>query len=138
MPKCERACIAAVFGTRPEAVKMAPLLSELSLRPDLFELHVIVTAQHREMLDQVLDIFSIVPEYDLGIMRERQSLTSILTRALSGSSQCSRNLPDLVLFTATRRRHLPPAWPRSMRRSSLGMSKRVSGATTSSTRFRRR
>jgi UDP-N-acetylglucosamine 2-epimerase (non-hydrolysing) len=98
LPKCERACIAAVFGTRPEAVKMAPLLSELSLRPDLFELHVIVTAQHREMLDQVLDIFSIVPEYDLGIMRERQSLTSILTRALSGlESVFAEICPDLVL-----------------------------------------
>lgn len=98
MLKRERVRIAAVFGTRPEAVKMAPLLSELSLRPDSFELHVIVTAQHREMLDQVLEIFSIVPEYDLGIMRERQSLTGILTRALSGlESVFARIDPDLVL-----------------------------------------
>lgn len=94
----ERVRIAAVFGTRPEAVKMAPLVSELSLRPDLFELHVIVTAQHREMLDQVLDIFSIAPEYDLGIMRERQSLTGILTRALTGLESVFAEIsPDLVL-----------------------------------------
>lgn len=98
MLKRERVRIAAVFGTRPEAVKMAPLLSELSLRSDLFELRVIVTAQHREMLDQVLDIFSIVPDYDLGIMRERQSLTGILTRALSGLESAFAEIsPDLVL-----------------------------------------
>lgn len=77
---------------------MAPLVAELSRRSDWFELHVVVTAQHREMLDQVLELFSIAPGYDLGIMRDRQSLTDILTRALSGlESVFAKIEPDLVL-----------------------------------------
>jgi UDP-N-acetylglucosamine 2-epimerase (non-hydrolysing) len=90
--------VVAAFGTRPEAVKMAPLVTELASRPDWFDLHVVVTAQHREMLDQVLELFSIVPEYDLGIMRRRQSLTGILTRALTGLEAVFAKIhPDLVL-----------------------------------------
>jgi len=66
-----------VFGTRPEAIKMAPLVKEFEKFPDLFEIRVCVTAQHREMLDQVLDLFNIEPEYDLNVMRSNQDLNSI-------------------------------------------------------------
>ena len=73
--------VMTVFGTRPEAIKMAPLAIELEKNPEI-ESIVCVTAQHREMLDQVLDLFEIKPDYDLDIMKERQSLLGITTRVL--------------------------------------------------------
>ncbi len=89
--------IMTIFGTRPEAVKMAPLVLELQARPGVKSL-CCVTAQHREMLDSVLDIFRIRPDYDLDIMRPRQSLTEITTRCLSGMEEVlSEASPDLVL-----------------------------------------
>ena len=75
--------VMTVFGTRPEAIKMAPLAIELKKNPNI-ESIVCVTAQHREMLDQVLDLFKIIPDYDLDIMKERQSLLGITTRVLEG------------------------------------------------------
>ena len=66
--------VMSIFGTRPEAIKMAPLVKELEAHPDKIESIVCVTAQHREMLDQVLDIFNIKPDYDLDIMKSRQTL----------------------------------------------------------------
>lgn len=91
--------ILLVFGTRPEAIKMAPLVKELQRRPDRFKTIVTVTGQHRQMLDQVLDLFDITPEYDLDIMKQGQDLTDVTTRVLSGMrdvlNQCER--PDLVL-----------------------------------------
>ena len=75
--------VLVVFGTRPEAIKLAPVLVQLERSP-LFEPVVVVTGQHREMLAQVLDLFSIVPDHDLEILEPRQSLTSITTRALAG------------------------------------------------------
>ena len=87
-----------IFGTRPEAVKMAPLVNELKSRPDEFETVVCVTAQHREMLDQVLQAFKIVPEYDLNIMQQGQTLTQITTRALEGLERVLDEVkPDIVL-----------------------------------------
>ena len=87
-----------IFGTRPEAVKMAPLVNELKSRPDEFETIVCVTAQHREMLDQVLQAFKIVPEYDLNIMQQSQTLTQITTRALEGLERVLDEVkPDIVL-----------------------------------------
>lgn len=87
-----------IFGTRPEAVKMAPLVNELKSRPDEFETIVCVTAQHREMLDQVLQAFKIVPEYDLNIMQQGQTLTQITTRALEGLERVLDEVkPDIVL-----------------------------------------
>lgn len=74
--------VMTIFGTRPEAVKMAPLVKKLEDYPELFESIVTVTAQHREMLDQVLADFSIVPNYDLDIMKEGQTLTEITSRVL--------------------------------------------------------
>lgn len=90
--------VMSIFGTRPEAIKMAPLVLELQKYPDQIEAIVTVTAQHRQMLDQVLDIFSVVPDYDLDIMQNRQTLTDITTRALEGLDQIMKEVkPDIVL-----------------------------------------
>ncbi|MDI6600458.1 MAG: UDP-N-acetylglucosamine 2-epimerase (non-hydrolyzing) [Thermoanaerobacteraceae bacterium] len=86
-----------VFGTRPEAIKMAPLILEFK-RHEAFEPLVCVTAQHREMLDQVLDIFKIEANYDLDIMQEKQTLTDITTKSLKGLEDVFTSVkPDLVL-----------------------------------------
>lgn len=90
--------IAVVFGTRPEAIKMAPVIKELNKQQDWFKLIVIVTAQHREMLDQVLDLFSITPDYDLNIMKKNQTLSDITTDVLKGIEAIYLNeKPDMVL-----------------------------------------
>ncbi|MBT2756606.1 UDP-N-acetylglucosamine 2-epimerase (non-hydrolyzing) [Mesobacillus foraminis] len=87
-----------VFGTRPEAIKMAPLVLELQKQEEHFESIVTVTAQHRQMLDQVLDIFGIVPDYDLNIMKDRQTLVGVTTRALEGLDGVMKEVkPDIVL-----------------------------------------
>lgn len=89
--------ILVVFGTRPEAIKMAPLIKELRTKPD-FKVIVCVTAQHREMLDQVLDIFNIVPDYDLNIMSSNQSLIKITTLVLAGIDKIiEEEQPNLVI-----------------------------------------
>jgi len=89
--------VLVVFGTRPEAIKMAPVVKELERSP-WFEPRVVVTAQHREMLDQVLDLFGIVPAHDLDIMRPGQSLFDVTGRALRGLEEVfSRESPDFVL-----------------------------------------
>jgi len=90
--------VMTVFGTRPEAIKMAPLVLELQKRSSEFESIVTVTAQHREMLDQVLEIFNITPDYDLNIMKKQQSLAQITTRALEGLDKVMKETqPDIVL-----------------------------------------
>jgi UDP-N-acetylglucosamine 2-epimerase (non-hydrolysing) len=90
--------VLAVFGTRPEAIKMAPLVKELEKYPAEIECKVAVTAQHREMLDQVLQLFAIRPAYDLNIMQQGQTLFDITGRALSGLKQVfETEKPDLVL-----------------------------------------
>ncbi len=89
--------VMSVFGTRPEAVKMAPLVKELE-RYDELESIVCVTAQHREMLDQVLDIFKLEAHYDLNIMKDRQTLTGITVRVLEGLEKVLDEVrPDIVL-----------------------------------------
>ncbi|POT54560.1 UDP-N-acetylglucosamine 2-epimerase (non-hydrolyzing) [Citrobacter amalonaticus] len=89
--------VLTVFGTRPEAIKMAPLVHALAKDPD-FEARVCVTAQHREMLDQVLNLFSIVPDYDLNIMQPGQGLTEITCRILEGLKPILADFkPDVVL-----------------------------------------
>ena len=86
-----------VFGTRPEAIKVAPLVQALQVSP-LFEPVVAVTAQHREMLDQVLELFEIVPDFDLNIIEPRQTLTDVTTRALSRLSPLFAEVsPDAVV-----------------------------------------
>ena len=90
--------VMTIFGTRPEAIKMAPLVKELERHADEIDSIVCVTAQHRQMLDQVLEIFGIVPDYDLNIMKDRQTLVGIATRALEGLDQVMKEAqPDLVL-----------------------------------------
>ena len=89
--------VLTVFGTRPEAIKMAPLVHALAKDP-YFEARVCVTAQHREMLDQVLHLFSIVPDYDLNIMKPGQGLTEITCRILEGLKPVLESFrPDVVL-----------------------------------------
>lgn len=90
--------VMTIFGTRPEAIKMAPLVKELKKNSDKIESIVCVTAQHRQMLDQVLDIFDIKPDYDLNIMKDRQTLVEIVTRSLEGLDKVMKEAkPDIVL-----------------------------------------
>ncbi|RFU64021.1 non-hydrolyzing UDP-N-acetylglucosamine 2-epimerase [Peribacillus glennii] len=90
--------VMTIFGTRPEAIKMAPLVLELKKYPDMIDPYVTVTAQHREMLDQVMDVFRITPDFDLDIMKNRQTLVDVTTRALEGLDQVMKEVkPDLVL-----------------------------------------
>lgn len=89
--------IMTVFGTRPEAIKMCPLVNEIKKRDEL-EVVVCVTAQHRQMLDQVLSTFNIIPDYDLNIMKDRQTLFDITTGVLEGIKEVlEKEKPDVVL-----------------------------------------
>ncbi len=89
--------VMCVFGTRPEAIKICPLVNELKTRPGL-EVVVCVTAQHRQMLDQVLETFGVVPDYDLNIMKDRQTLFDITANILSGiKGVLEAEKPDVVL-----------------------------------------
>lgn len=89
--------VMTIFGTRPEAIKMAPLVKELKSRKEI-ECIVCVTAQHREMLDQVLEVFGITPDYDLNIMNKGQTLSDITNRALKGLEEIIREVkPQIVL-----------------------------------------
>ena len=94
----ERLKVMTIFGTRPEAIKMAPLVLELQKHPEKIESIVTVTAQHRQMLDQVLSIFGITPDFDLNIMKDRQTLIDITTRGLEGLDKVMKEAkPDIVL-----------------------------------------
>lgn len=87
-----------VFGTRPEAIKMAPLVKEFQKHPETFKTIVCVTGQHREMLDQVLKIFEIVPDFDLNIMKQGQDLYDVTARVLTGMRDVFKECkPDVVL-----------------------------------------
>lgn len=87
-----------VFGTRPEAIKMAPLIEHAAQYDEVFERMVVVTAQHRDMLDQVLKLFNIQPDYDLDIMEHAQGLTTIMTKAMQGLEEILlREKPDMLL-----------------------------------------
>ena len=89
--------VMTIFGTRPEAIKMAPLVKELEKRKEI-ESIVCVTAQHREMLDQVLEVFDIKPDYDLNIMKQGQTLSEITSRVLMGLEDVmKKEKPNIVL-----------------------------------------
>ena len=95
--KCEMKKIMVIFGTRPEAIKLCPLILELKNRSSL-EVKVCVTAQHRQMLDQVLKTFNVVPDFDLNIMKERQTLFDITTNILNGiKTVLEEERPEIVL-----------------------------------------
>ena len=90
--------VMTIFGTRPEAIKMAPLVLELQKHSEQIESIVTVTAQHRQMLDQVLETFNITPDYDLNIMKDRQTLVDVATNALQGLDSVMKEAkPDIVL-----------------------------------------
>ena len=90
--------IMLVFGTRPEAIKMVPLVKEFQKYPEYFKIVICVTGQHREMLDQVLALFDIIPDYDLNIMKQGQDLYDITAKVLIGMRDVLRKVhPDIVL-----------------------------------------
>lgn len=94
----EKIKLMTVFGTRPEAIKMCPLVLEMRKYPEFIQPIVAVTAQHREMLDQVLELFGIKPDYDLNIMTNGQTLHDVTTRALMGLKDVLEEAkPDMVL-----------------------------------------
>ncbi|PYZ96091.1 UDP-N-acetylglucosamine 2-epimerase (non-hydrolyzing) [Alteribacter lacisalsi] len=94
----EKRKVMTIFGTRPEAIKMCPLVLELEKHHEEIESIVTVTGQHREMLDQVLGIFGVTPDEDLNVMQSRQTLTEVTTRTLEGLDEVMKRLkPDLVL-----------------------------------------
>ena len=149
-----------VFGTRPEAIKMAPLVREFQKHTDLFECEVCVTGQHRQMLDQVLEIFDIRPDYDLNIMKAGQDLYDVTARVLTGMRDIlDRSQPDVVFVhgdtttsTATalaafyrqipvmhveaglRTHDIYSPWPEEMNRQITGRIARVHIAPTSLSR----
>ncbi|AYD39195.1 UDP-N-acetylglucosamine 2-epimerase (non-hydrolyzing) [Clostridium fermenticellae] len=93
----DRIKIITIFGTRPEAIKMAPLVKKMRKKPCI-ESKICVTAQHRQMLDQVLNLFDIEPDFDLNVMKDKQSLTGITSRVLIGLEEIFKSeKPDLVL-----------------------------------------
>ena len=89
--------ISFIFGTRPEGIKLCPLILAMRAQPD-FELHVCVTAQHREMLDQVLEVFSVVPDVDLDLMEPNQTLAGLTSRAIARiDDYLAEYQPDMVI-----------------------------------------
>lgn len=90
--------VMTVFGTRPEAIKMAPVVGALKKRANEFETVTVVSAQHRQMLDQVLNIFKIKPDYDLDIMQREQTLSKITTRVITSLDKVIEEAqPDIIL-----------------------------------------
>lgn len=90
--------ISIIFGTRPEAIKLAPVILELKLNPDFFDINICVTAQHRQMLDQILEVFKIKPNVDLNLMKPNQTLVSLTSEAAVGiDNYLNREKPDLIL-----------------------------------------
>lgn len=110
--------VMTVFGTRPEAIKMAPVVLELQKHADKIQTIVAVTAQHRQMLDQVLDLFRITPDYDLDIMSQGQTLYDITTKSLMGLKDVlAKENRTWSWSTAIRRRPSPAPWLRITSRS---------------------
>lgn len=115
--------IMIVFGTRPEAIKMCPLVKELKKR-DAFQVTVCVTAQHRQMLDQVLETFDVIPDYDLNIMKPKQSLFDITINVLGGIKNILEEVhPDVVLVHGDTSLHSLRHWRASICKYRSGMWK---------------
>ena len=87
-----------IFGTRPEAIKLAPVINTFKLRENKFKTIVIVTAQHRQMLDQVLKLFKIVPDFDLNVMQPNQTLSSLTSKILKELSILLKKIKPDVIF----------------------------------------
>lgn len=121
-----------VFGTRPEAIKMCPLVKEFQKDAENFKTIVCVTGQHREMLDQVLTIFDVKPDYDLNIMKQGQDLYDVTARVILGMRDVLKEAqPDVVLCMATQQRRLRLLSLRSINRFLSGTWKRDCAPTTS-------
>ena len=130
--------VMTIYGTRPEAIKMAPLISAVRAHPALSPI-VAVTGQHREMLDQVNELFEIVPDFDMDLMSPGATLTQITTRALAATSELlGRVLPDVVVVQETPPAPSRPHWLPSTTTSRSSTSRRVCGPATSTRRSRRR
>ena len=128
-----------VFGTRPEAIKMAPLVKGLQARPDQFETVVCVTAQHREMLDQVLKLFEIVPEHDLNVMKPGQDLFDITANILTGLKPVlAGERPDWVLVHGDTTTTLAASLAAFYSQIRWAMSKPACAPATSARRFPKR
>ncbi len=109
--------IMLVFGTRPEAIKMAPLVKEFQKHKDVFKTIVCVTGQHREMLDQVLHLFDIVPDHDLNIMKQGQDLYDVTAKVLVGMRDVlKKTQPDIVLVHGDTTTSTAAAWQHSINR----------------------
>lgn len=135
----EKIKVMTVFGTRPEAIKMAPVVLELEKYPDLITPIVAVTAQHRDMLDQVLHLFKIKPDYDLNIMAQGQTLFDITTKAMNGLNEVlSKENRILSWCMAIRRRLLPAHWQAIIMKSRWAMWKQVSERSINIRRFRKK
>ena len=129
--------IMLVFGTRPEAIKMAPLVKEFQKYPEDFRTIVCVTGQHREMLDQVLEIFEIKPDYDLNIMKQGQDLYDVTACSACGIS-LKRSIRMSCLSMAILRLRLLPRLLRSISRFLSDMSRPVCARTIFTVRGRKR
>ncbi len=131
--------IFVVFGTRPEAIKMAPVIKQLKKKPDRFQVVVCVTGQHRQMLDQITDWFSIAVDYDLDLMRDNQFVSSITINALQKIEEIlGVEEPEMVLVQGIPRRLLSAPLPRTTRKYRLVTWSRGSGPGTSTTPFPKR
>ena len=120
-----------VFGTRPEAIKMAPLVKEFEKYPEQFKTVVCVTGQHREMLDQVLHLFEIHPDYDLNIMKQGQDLYDVTARVLTGMRNVLKEVqPDLVLVHGDTTTSTASALAAFYQQIPVGMLKRGLGHIT--------
>ena len=130
--------IMLVFGTRPEAIKMCPLVNELKARKEEFETVVTVTGQHREMLDQVLRVFDVTPDHDLAIMKPGQTLFDVTCDVLLSSRQFSRTRsPTWSWSTGTPRPASPLHLRASTCRSPWATSRPACARTTSTAPGRR-
>lgn len=128
-----------VFGTRPEAIKMAPLVLALKQRSDEFEAVTVVSAQHRQMLDQVLEIFKITPDYDLDIMKARQTLDEITSNVLLHLGDViEKKSPILYWFTVIPQPLLQLVSLPFITRLQLVTSKRDYGLGTSTVHSQKR
>jgi UDP-N-acetylglucosamine 2-epimerase (non-hydrolysing) len=118
--------VLSVFGTRPEAIKMAPVVRALAAHPKAVRSQVCVTAQHRQILDQVLGLFEIRPDHDLDLMRPGQDLSALTAAVLTGvRATIAEVRPQLVIVRATRRRRSRPASPRSTKACPSRMWRRA-------------